>query len=114
MNKKDVLKKIVKLVEDFIEKRIDGKQYEKQFIIIWNERMKIKFNDEIDDIIDDMFGDVDRYESNPKLLRELIKEDEKMGIHDIYLNDVQLRKRANDKLRKLKSIMKKQNIFNTP
>ena len=75
-DKKQILKRVITLIEDFLKNKIKGKKFEKEYICLWKiiRDENISFSKSIHNTLDKLFTDVDCFVPNKKLLRELRKE----------------------------------------
>lgn len=102
-NETKILNKILKLLTKFVEYEINGKQFKDKYEEIWHANLDVKMQDEVKDLVDILHSDVDCFESNPKLLKELRNQKDEMS--KLYLDENQLRNLAKKKLKKLKEFI---------
>lgn len=102
-----IMNKIILLLEKFVAKEINGSLFEKEYMELWMyiRDKKVRTNEKAQEILDELWSDVDCYESDPKLLAELRSEDSDMARQGMYLDEDQLRALAKEKLKKLKKLL---------
>lgn len=114
MNKAERLRSILELMKDFVDGNISAKNFERKYMLIWNyiRDKSLYYSHKIQTILDELFTDVDTFESNNKLLKELRKEMKEDGytikqINKMYTDEEGLKKYVKAKLKKLTSVLKK-------
>ncbi len=107
-------KKLIEIIEkirDFINGKIGGEEFSQYYLKHRRKRLEktIEFSPRIEKILDRIFMDVDAFEPDPKLLREL-REEFEASYHkeSWYIDEEEFRKRAKIALNKLNKILKRQ------
>lgn len=110
------LKCILSLMKDFINRKIIGKEFEKKYIEIWENIRdnSLYYEDKIQDILDELFSDVDTFESDKTLLKHLREEMKKNGytkkqIESRYTDEEGLREKVKIAYKKIKELEKQKN-----
>src|SRR3990167_8057632 len=69
MMHKHLLASMIKLIEDFCNNKIDGKHYEKEYMVKWEELRdsNIQYRGEAHDCLDELYSDYDVFCSDPVL-----------------------------------------------
>src|SRR3989344_5011171 len=99
------LRNAINLLKKFSNNKLKGNKFEKEYIKLWRKiRDKhVCFTDNIHDILDETWSEVDAFVSNRRLLHNIKRDKRSPGEH---IDEKELRKRVKKILIKLKNVTK--------